>query len=335
MIDKDNIVTYKLMIKQHNITGLKYLCITKKDDYVKYTGSGSLWKKHIQKYGYDVTTVVIAETSDVNELSKLGKYYSELFDVVNSSEYANLIPEIGYAYKSDTPFSNFSINEKEQLYQHIALVNKKIWANKTEEEKTNYSIALKERWTNYSPEFIEEYTDKLKSLWSYNSLSIDHKGYGYGNERREQYSNIVKNIWSNMSESERKQRSKNISIGRLSMSDEDKQKRAEKIKQFWDNNQPLKEEMKQRLSKERCGINNPYAKLVEYCNVTYTKSEFTKKFGKVEKYIDDPQFKILYTDTHKVYEVLKCPYCGKESSPDKKPSSFKRWHFENCKEKNK
>ena len=42
MIDKDNIVTYKLMIKQHNITGLKYLCITKKDDYVKYTGSGSL-----------------------------------------------------------------------------------------------------------------------------------------------------------------------------------------------------------------------------------------------------------------------------------------------------
>lgn len=37
-------VTYKLMIKTHNKTNLKYLCITKRDDWKGYTGSGGIWK---------------------------------------------------------------------------------------------------------------------------------------------------------------------------------------------------------------------------------------------------------------------------------------------------
>lgn len=37
---KMNVYTYKLMIKTHNVTGKKYLCITRRDDYISYKGSG-------------------------------------------------------------------------------------------------------------------------------------------------------------------------------------------------------------------------------------------------------------------------------------------------------
>ena len=77
-------MTYKIMIKQHNVTGLKYLCITKKDDYANYHGSGSYWLKHIKKHGFDVTTTVLAETDDLDELRRLGEYYSEKYNVVEN-----------------------------------------------------------------------------------------------------------------------------------------------------------------------------------------------------------------------------------------------------------
>ena len=47
---------YKLMIKTHNVTGKKYLCMTTKADPYKYNGSGVYWKNHIKKYGKDITT---------------------------------------------------------------------------------------------------------------------------------------------------------------------------------------------------------------------------------------------------------------------------------------
>lgn len=37
-----------LMIKQHEITGLKYLCKTTRKDPLKYNGSGRYWKPHIK-----------------------------------------------------------------------------------------------------------------------------------------------------------------------------------------------------------------------------------------------------------------------------------------------
>ena len=37
---------YTLMIKTHNITGLKYLCKTVNSEPHKYMGSGKYWKKH-------------------------------------------------------------------------------------------------------------------------------------------------------------------------------------------------------------------------------------------------------------------------------------------------
>lgn len=86
---------YTLYVKTHNKTGLKYLGKTKTSDPHKYQGSGLEWKNHIKQYGYDVTTTILHECKTNKELSEWGRYYSKLWNVVESDEWANLIPETG------------------------------------------------------------------------------------------------------------------------------------------------------------------------------------------------------------------------------------------------
>ena len=57
-----------LYVKTHNKTGLKYLGKTISKDPIKYKGSGLYWRNHITKHGYDVTTEIIKECRDDNEL---------------------------------------------------------------------------------------------------------------------------------------------------------------------------------------------------------------------------------------------------------------------------
>ena len=83
-----------LYLKQHNTTGLKYLGQTKQDPY-NYKGSGKHWKRHVKKHGYDVTTVILYETPFIEEIKELGLYYSDLWNIVDSKEFANLKPEGG------------------------------------------------------------------------------------------------------------------------------------------------------------------------------------------------------------------------------------------------
>lgn len=88
-------MAHKLLIKTHNTTGLKYLCYTRKKDHEKYTGSGKLWKRHIQKHGYDVTTELLFETEDFEEFRSFARKKSEELDVVSSKNWANLRIEDG------------------------------------------------------------------------------------------------------------------------------------------------------------------------------------------------------------------------------------------------
>jgi hypothetical protein len=87
--------TIYLLVKTHNKTGLKYLCQTTRQDYNKYPGSGKYWKKHLKVHGYDVTTEVIKECVSRDEMIYWGKHYSDLWNIVNSREWANLKPEEG------------------------------------------------------------------------------------------------------------------------------------------------------------------------------------------------------------------------------------------------
>ena len=88
-------MTIYLYVKTHNKTGLKYLGKTESKDPHKYPGSGVYWKSHLNKHGYDYSTEIIRECQSKEELKEWGLYYTNLWDVVKSNEWANLKEEIG------------------------------------------------------------------------------------------------------------------------------------------------------------------------------------------------------------------------------------------------
>lgn len=85
---------YHLYVKTHNKTGLKYLGQTTRDPF-KYPGSGKRWVNHLMAHGNDVSTEILFETNCKEELKKKGIYYSNLWNVTKSDEWANLTIEEG------------------------------------------------------------------------------------------------------------------------------------------------------------------------------------------------------------------------------------------------
>jgi hypothetical protein len=83
-----------LYLKTHNQTGLKYLGKTVQDPHT-YEGSGIHWKQHIKKHGNDVTTEVLFQTEDKDEFKGVALDYSEKWNIVESKDFANMIPEEG------------------------------------------------------------------------------------------------------------------------------------------------------------------------------------------------------------------------------------------------
>jgi len=164
---------YKLYLKEHNKTGLKYLGYTKKEDAHKYTGSGVHWKRHIAKHGYDVTTTVLFETECKNELKEKGIQLSQKYGVIDNPEFANLKTEEGVsgeygqiarkkmsesAKKRGAPVGAFT-SEK------VAELNRKTWQDPEIRKKRSEGIskALKgKKRAPRSEEFKRLMSEKLK-----------------------------------------------------------------------------------------------------------------------------------------------------------------------------
>lgn len=91
---------YYLCVKTHTITGLKYLCQTRRTNPHKYLGSGTYWRKHLNHHGKTIDTQIIRECKNLKELTHWGLYYSELWNIVKSNEWANLVPESGVGGKT-------------------------------------------------------------------------------------------------------------------------------------------------------------------------------------------------------------------------------------------
>ncbi len=88
-------MTIYLYVKTHKITGLKYLGKTESKDPHKYKGSGKYWTSHLNVHGPEYTTEIIKECSSKEDLKYWGKYYSDLWNVVESTDWANLKEEVG------------------------------------------------------------------------------------------------------------------------------------------------------------------------------------------------------------------------------------------------
>jgi len=74
---------------------------TDKPNPYNYKGSGKHWKRHINKHGYDVATTILYETPFIEEIKEMGLYYSDLWNVVGSKEFANMVKETGTGISGD------------------------------------------------------------------------------------------------------------------------------------------------------------------------------------------------------------------------------------------
>jgi hypothetical protein len=91
---QDPMRPFYLYLKVHDVTGLKYLGQTQKDP-VTYCGSGVYWKAHLSKHGSEHSTKILRECQTKEELKEWGLYYSQLWNIVESDEWANLKEEQG------------------------------------------------------------------------------------------------------------------------------------------------------------------------------------------------------------------------------------------------
>ncbi len=91
---RNTMLEQKLYHHTHNVTGKKYLGQTTRDLTV-YKGSSVDWLKHLDKYGNDYSTEILFESSNKERFKDVCKFFSEKFDVVNSTEYFNKVAEYG------------------------------------------------------------------------------------------------------------------------------------------------------------------------------------------------------------------------------------------------
>jgi len=85
-----------LLVKKAESLGISYLCkLDDRRDPIKYRGSGKLWNRYLKKHNPELTTEILGHYETKQELQIAGLFYSNLWNVVESNEWANLIPEVG------------------------------------------------------------------------------------------------------------------------------------------------------------------------------------------------------------------------------------------------
>jgi hypothetical protein len=96
----NNTMTTYLYAKQHNITGLRYFGKTKKDP-LTYKGSGTYWLRHLKMHGNNVTTTWYHAYEDKSTLKEEAIFFSRVYDIVDSKDWANLTIETGLDGRHD------------------------------------------------------------------------------------------------------------------------------------------------------------------------------------------------------------------------------------------
>lgn len=106
-----------LYVKTHNVTGLKYFGPTAENPET-YLGSGAYWRSHLAEYGDNVTTEVVGTYVDEAQLRAACDSFSTENDIVNSVEWANLIPESGMPGEGWKPGHDYSDVDRSRLGGH-------------------------------------------------------------------------------------------------------------------------------------------------------------------------------------------------------------------------
>lgn len=84
-----------LYVKKHNDTGLLYFGRTSSKDPIKYTGSGTWWRRHLKVYGNNVSTLWHQLYTTKEQIQEDAVSFSVSHNIVESPNWANLMIEDG------------------------------------------------------------------------------------------------------------------------------------------------------------------------------------------------------------------------------------------------
>ncbi len=246
------------MIKTHRTTGYKYLCVTTKEDYAGYCGSGVRWRKHLRAHGFDVSTEVLFEHHSRDAIFKsVCLYYSGVYDVVNSTEWANLILEDG---NTGSAFSSWSSTSKVNVSNKFKRIfseteHGQIW-------RKNIGIASSKVWARYSPEDRTNRINTLKSV--------------YTEEKRAEHSATLKRYHENMSTEEKLAKGAVLSNAYQSKDAEWKSARGNKISNSLQESGAFASYV-DSMKEDRVGGGNPAARVVYWDGMKFdTCTDFYK-----------------------------------------------------------
>ena len=137
-----------LYIKQHNVTGLKYFGMTRCKYVNSYPGSGKYWRLHLKKHGRNWSTIWSQLFYNEEELVEYATTFSKHNNIVESKEWANLVPETGIYGKSGGSGWNHTTEAKRKIGEAsklrpptFSMLNK----HHTDESKSKTSEKLKGR----------------------------------------------------------------------------------------------------------------------------------------------------------------------------------------------
>lgn len=164
-----------LYIKRHSKTGKLYFGKTTVLNKIEsYTGSGTYWANHIKAYGIEfVETIWYCLFTEIDELVEFATQFSETQCIVESSDWANQIPEDGLSgsgvsmkrpdvsernrlkkgskYCSDRPHHNLGRKHSAEHKARLSALRK----GKKISEETRKKLDKKKQERESSPEFIE------------------------------------------------------------------------------------------------------------------------------------------------------------------------------------
>jgi len=172
-----------LYINTHNITGLKYFGKTVKTgkQFESYKGSGDYWLRHLKKHGTDISKEIFAQFEDNDpDLVETALKFSEDNDIVNSKEWANLIPENGLdgtppgTYGSRNGLKNSDLHRK-RISEALKGV-KRSPLSENQRKKISSSLIGNVLTAEHKGKISLSHSGKVLSTDHKNKLSISHLG---------------------------------------------------------------------------------------------------------------------------------------------------------------
>lgn len=158
-----------LYVKRCQHCGLKYFGKTINEDVEKYTGSGTYWKRHINLHGHEhIVTDKIWNFDLQSVATEFALNFSKENNIVNSSDWANLIAEDGIDGNSSAIITN-SLREKFRI-ANAGENNPQygtMWINNgLHNKKINKFDQIPQGWTKgryFSDEFRSKFVSRPKA----------------------------------------------------------------------------------------------------------------------------------------------------------------------------